>query len=167
MAEKLSLGGRCYVPAGVGPVRHDLFVLHQARHAGLYGAQIREDEPPEEFAARLLDGVLTSGRALLLLGALLLPDGTKVEQWTEELAYRTAGELGGINDPGEKKRLYGELITLIHDFFVNGLGPWIASRRSSGAAEPPSSSTRSIPATASGVPSSAGSPATTTTSPSG
>ena len=136
MAEKLSLGGREYVHAGIGPLRQDLFLMAQARHAGLTDAALRDGETPEDFAARLLDNCLTSGRALLLLGGLLLPAGAKPEEWTEEMAYATAGHLGGITDGGEKAKVQVELVSALLAFFENGLASWIASGRSSAAVQP-------------------------------
>jgi len=159
MAEKLSLGGREYVEATIGPVRHDLFIMQHTRHAGL--SPIADGETPEAYMQRLLASVLSSGRALLLLGGLLWPAGTKPEQWDEELAYATAGHLGGIIDPEEKAKLYAELSRALLSFFENGLGSWVASAASSVAeAEPPPSN--STDATVSGPPSSGPSRATTT-----
>jgi len=165
MAEKLSLGGREYVRAGPTTVRLDLFVMQHARHAGL--GPICEGETPEAYMERLLSSCLSSGRALLLLGALLWPAGTKPEQWDEDLAYATAGHLGGLEDPVEKAKVYEQVANLLLDFFAEGLGSWVASVRSSAAAaSPPAASSSSTGATVSGRPSSEPSPATTTTAPS-
>lgn len=142
MPEKLSLGGKVYRPAGIGPVKHDLYLMMHARHCGLAGASIREDEAPEDFASRLLDAMITSGRALLILGALLIPDGKTVDDWTEEMAYETAGALGAITDPAEKKLLYQELLSALLGFFQHGLGSWVASPRSSGAGAASTETTR-------------------------
>lgn len=162
MAEKLSLGGREYTRAGVGTVRQDLFVMHHARHAGI--SSIQEGETPEAYAARLLDSLLSSGHALLLLGGLLLPAGMKAEDWTEEVAHATAGHLGGIVDPAEKQAVYAEVASALLDFFANGIGSWVASARSSGGAPGPRAKVEdSTDDTASGADSSAPSPTTTTT----
>lgn len=160
MAEKLSLGGREYVRAGVGTVRQDLFVMHHARHSGI--SAIQENETPESYAARLLDSLLSSNHALLLLGGLLLPAGMKAEDWSEDVAYATAGHLGGIVDPAEKQEVYAEVASALLDFFANGIGSWVASARSSGSAPGPKVE-NSTDDTASGADSSAPSRTTTTT----
>jgi hypothetical protein len=139
-AEKLSLGGKEYGYVGAGPLRQDLFVMMHARHAGLVGAEILPDETPEEYAKRLLDMVLTSGRALLLLGGLLIPAGKRPEDWSEEMAYETAGALGSITDADEKRKVQVELLSVMLGFFENGLGSWIASARASAAAAEPEKS---------------------------
>jgi hypothetical protein len=166
MAEKLSLGGREYVYVGAdGPLRQDLFLLANARHAGLAGVFIAEGETPEAFAQRLLDSCITSGRALRILSALIVPAGVKPEAWNEEDAYKVECALAAIVDPAEKTRVLTELLSAILGFFENGLGPWIASVRASsvrnaGASSP---SPNSIRGTASGETSSDSLPATTST----
>jgi hypothetical protein len=159
MAEKLSLGGREYVHAGVGPLRQDLFLMAQARHAGLTDAALRDGEAPEEFAARLLDSCITSGRALLLLGGMLLPAGSKPEDWTEEMAHATAAHLGSVTEQADKVKVQAELVSALLGFFENGLASWIASTRSSPAGEPGRKGESG--GTASGTASSENSPATT------
>lgn len=134
MTETLSLGGRDFERIQDGPVRQDLFVLQHARHAGLVDAEAAKGEEPDAFAARLLGQVLGSGRAMLLLGGLLIPKGKKATEWTEEMAFETAGHLGGITGADAKAAVYQELASALLGFFLRGLGSWIASRRSSGNA---------------------------------
>jgi len=131
--EKLSLGGKVYYHAGIGPIRQDLFLMMHARHAGLTGVSILPDETPEAFAQRILSAMISSGRALLILGTLLIPEGKKVEDWSEDLAYETAKDLGAIMDPDEKQRVYQQLLSAVLGFFENGLGSWVASTSSSRA----------------------------------
>lgn len=165
MPETLSLGGREYRHAGSMPIRQDIFLMMHARHAGLAGVVRHDGEEAGAYAERLLDACITSGRAMWLLGTLLLPANAKAEDWTEEMAYQTSAHLGSIMDPTEKTRVYSELVSVLLGFFVNGLGSWIASPRSSDAENRRPSKT-SIPDTESGPDSSEPSPAMTTTSPS-
>lgn len=130
-AEKLRLGGHDFTYAKVMTVRQDLFAMTHARHAGLVGARRAEDETPEEFMRRLMDGLLSSGRALLLMGALLVPYGMEPKQWTVEVAMETADVLGAIEDAAEKQRLYVELASALLAFFSKGLGSWIGSATAS------------------------------------
>jgi hypothetical protein len=161
VAEKLHLGGREYRHAGSDiTVRQDLFIMMQARHAGLMGCVQHDGEEPEAYAERLLATCLASGRALLLLGGMIVPAASKVEDWTEEMAHETAGALGGITDHDEKLELYGAFATTIMVFFKAGRGSWVSSARSSQGAPTGSSSMND---TVSGADSSEPSPATTTT----
>lgn len=164
MAETLSLGGREYERIEIGPVRQDLFVMMQARHAGLTDAQYREGETLEAYSERLLASILSSGRALLLIGGLVVEKGKKPTDWDEEMAHRTAGHLGSIVDLDEKKKLYAEIASTIVGFFAHGLGSWIASRRSSGNAGEPEKQTAASADTASGRPSSTSSEGSTSKS---
>lgn len=165
-AEKLSLGGRTYTHIGVGPLRQDLFVMMHARHAGLVGLTIYDHETPEEFAARILDLILCSGRALLILGGLLLPDGRRPEDWTEDMAYETAAALGAITDEDGKKAVQQEILSVLLGFFESGLGSWIASGRSSAAGSDDGAATTSASPAAPGVTGRASSGSSPTTTPS-
>lgn len=143
MSEKLSLGGREFERVrGASSVAHDLYVMHHARHAGLGRiGEIREGETPEAYAQRILDTLISSGRAMLILGAMLLPAGASMAKWTEAgdpmnpldnaMARESAMTFERITDPREKGILYSELAATVLDFFESGLGPWIASAMSS------------------------------------
>ncbi len=133
--ERITIGGREFKQMGVGPVRQDLYVMQHARLAGLTGTKIAEGETPEEFVNRLIDSMIASGRALALLGGLLVPAELKPEEWTEEVAGSTAAFLGGLRDPEEKRKVYGEVASALLGFSVNGLGSWAASLQSSNADE--------------------------------
>src|SRR6185503_12091079 len=109
--------------------------MHHARHSGL--SPMQQGETPEAYMNRLLDGVLSSDRALLLLGGLLLPATAKPEDWTADMAHATAQHLGSIIEPGEKSKLYAEVASALLGFFSNGIGSWVASAVSSAAAAGP------------------------------
>lgn len=164
--ENISLGGRSFTYVGAnGTLDRDLYVMAHARHAGLADAQIHEAESPEDYAARLLDLLLTSGHGLLLLGGFLLPEGKRVEDWSEELARETAGFLGRVTDPDQKREVQVQLLSVTLGFFVNGLGSWVATRRASAADAGPTTSPSADGANGTG--SSASSPDTTRSAPSG
>lgn len=142
MAEPLSLGGRRFEYVTDAPVRLDLFVMMHARHAGLTGLSQHENETPEAFVQRMLDSCISSGRALLLLGGLLIPEGKTAADWSEEMAFDTAGHLGRIVEHSEKQKVYTELASVLLGFFESGLGSWIGSPRSSGAGAEPAGQKR-------------------------
>ena len=130
--ESVTLGGREYHYIGAnGTLARDLYLMMLIRHAGLADAGMLEDETPEDYAERLLDMLLTSGRPLQILGGMIVPKGTKSDEWTEELARATASDLGRISDPAQKKKVQQELLSVVLGFFENGLASWSASVRAS------------------------------------
>lgn len=126
--EKIELGGRTYVPVKNSTIEHDFWLMGQIRSAGLDEVHIKPDERPEDFALRLLRDVINSGHVFLLLGGLLIPEGTAFEDWTPELADETAGTLKKLTAPGDKEKVREQVLSLLIGFFETGLACLTTSR---------------------------------------
>lgn len=133
-SETISLGGVFYKRVGASTLEHDHWLAGHARQAGSEGWTLRPGESHEDFGARILADLMASGKAFLLLGGLLMPSDQQV--WSREMAFKTAAHLASITDPEEKRIANTELLSLVLDFFVNGLAYWMTSETSSGADEP-------------------------------
>lgn len=126
--EKIELGGRAYVPVKNSTIEHDFYLMGQIRAAGLDEVHVRPEESPEDFALRLLRDVINSGRVFLLLGGLLIPEGTASEDWTPELAEETARALKKLTAPDDKEKIREQVLSLLIGFFETGLACLTTSR---------------------------------------
>ncbi len=144
------LGGRVFRPIGESTVEHDLKFMALLRDLGLDDPHRPESEAPEQFAVRLLNDLISSGRALEALGYLLIPGEARSEDWTPALGEETAEFLGGLVDPKDKARVQGLTLSFLRDFFELGLGSWALSTSSSAKATSASPQESQTTATASG-----------------
>lgn len=129
--ETIQLGKRWYKRVGVSTLEHDHWLAGHARQAGSDGWAIRPGESHEAFGSRILGDLMANEKAFLLLGGLLMPSDEEV--WTKDLARATAAEMARLTDPDEKRIANTELLSLVLDFFVNGLAYWMISETSSEA----------------------------------
>ena len=113
-------GGRDFVSVGVSTLKQDRWFRRLCGEAGLLGVVRGEGEPDDDFALRLLQAIDDSGKAPLLLGGLLVPEGTAPEAWTPETAQGTADHVDRLADPEEKSQAYAVLLALLLLFFPNG-----------------------------------------------
>jgi hypothetical protein len=119
--EPIMLGGRAFVTLARTTLEHDHWYMHHARTAGLDAVEPHDGETHAEYALRLLSAALGSGRALLLLGGLIVPADAPGGRWTPELAVETAAFLRGLDDPIDKHRINGLMAAMLADFFAAGL----------------------------------------------
>jgi hypothetical protein len=126
--EKIELGGLVYVPVKNSTIEHDFYLMGQIRAVGLDEVHVRPDERPEDFALRLLRDVINSGRVFLLLGGLLISEGTASEDWTPELAEKTAQTLKKLTAPDDKEKVREQVLSLLIGFFETGLACLTTSR---------------------------------------
>jgi len=75
------LGGRVYRPIGESTVEHDFRFMGLLRDLGLDDPHRLESEAPEQFAVRLLNDLISSGRALEALGHLIVPCQTEWDSY--------------------------------------------------------------------------------------
>lgn len=136
MAERHILGGRAFVPIGESTVEHDFTFMGLIRAAGLDRVAIREGESAQDFALRLLQEAIASGKVLEMLGCLLIPEGTAPEHWTPRLGAETAAFFGGLTAAADKLTIQALVLSLLIDFFEQGLSSLETSRTSSEAAQP-------------------------------
>ena len=88
--EPIMLGGRAFLPLERTTVEHDHWYMRHVRASGLDAVELCDGETHAEYAMRLLGAALESGRALLLLGGLIVPGDAPGGRWTPALAMETA-----------------------------------------------------------------------------
>lgn len=122
------LGGRTFIAVRNSTVEQDLFFERARREAGLDELAVEPDETGEQFAMRLLDTVVRSGKLLTLLGTLLMPEeaiprkfpARTGETWTPEMAEETALHIGALQGSDEKAKVRILVLELLVAFFENG-----------------------------------------------
>jgi hypothetical protein len=129
-SEKIILGGRVFVPVTESTVEHDLHFQGLVGRAGLR-LDIGDGESTEEFADRILEESIKSGKTLDLLGCLVVPDDVGVEGWTPEEAQTTAAFIGQLRGEKDKARVRGLILSLFLNFFRCGLASIWTSESSS------------------------------------
>jgi hypothetical protein len=117
--ETFLLGGRAFARAEDTNVKQDLYVTGQILSAGIDGLTLEGGEPKDLFARRLLGALADSGRAMPLLGGLIVP--VDAEKWTEKVAAETAEFLGEIHDPAEKALIFILIVDEVMRFFRKGI----------------------------------------------
>jgi hypothetical protein len=146
--ERHVLGGRTFLSVTESTVEHDLYFHGIAGRAGLRFEK-HEEESVEAFSARILAETIQSGKALELLGCLLVPEEIGVEGWTPEEARRTAAFIGQLRGEEDKARVRALILSLIIGFFGCGLASvWTSPRSSSGRPTIEPSAGREIPTAA-------------------
>jgi len=137
--ETISLGGLFYKRVGASTLEHDHWLAGHTRQSGSENWKLRKGESHDELGARILSDLM-AGRGFLILGGLLMPSDQAV--WSIEMARRTAQHLAGLTDPEEKRIANTELLSLVFEFFVNGLACWMTSETSSEATDEPAGTGR-------------------------
>ena len=117
---KFDIGGKTFQLAGEGTARHDMWCMRQIAACGLNTVAQRENENDDEFTYRLYLTALQTGDIFLLLGGLLVPDGTQPLQWNPEMAAKTAQFLADLTDAGDKAKLRILLASALMPFFAGG-----------------------------------------------
>lgn len=102
-------------------IENDFFVMKHLRAAGIGNCTPNAGESAEEFATRLLYGIVESGAPFELLGGLLLPSGMSDEEWCPAQAKTTAAILRQVNDPESKAQVQAVLVSVVAGFFQAGL----------------------------------------------
>lgn len=119
--KSITLGGRKFRPIRNSTVEHDFWLLDHVTEAGLDTLTMKGAETADQFAARLLREIIQSGKAFLLMGGLLIPDGIKAEDWTPEIALETAAFIEKLTDPADKALIQQSVVTMLIGFFTTGL----------------------------------------------
>jgi hypothetical protein len=130
MAERHLLGGRTFIPITESTVEHDLYFHGLAGQAGLRFEK-HEHESAGDFAERLLEETIQSGKALELLGCLVVPEETGLEGWSPEEARETAAFIGKLTGEEDKALVRALILSLLMDFFRCGLASIWTSAKSS------------------------------------
>jgi hypothetical protein len=128
---KLDISGRKFELAGEKTARHDMYTMRQIAACGLNVVGRADDESEELFMHRLYLTALNQGDIFLLLGALLVPQGTKAPEWSEQIAVETAEFFANLTKPEDKAKIRILLASALMPFFTQGLRLSKTFRRSS------------------------------------
>lgn len=150
MSERIELGGRIFTPVKNSTIEHDFWLMGHIRAAGLDQVRVEEGENPDEFVMRLLREAINSGRVFLLLGGLMIQEGTPPDKWTPVLAKETAEFLKKLTAPEDKARIQQQVVSMLIGFFETGLASLRTSRRFSGKEAQPVSGNGAHTTTATG-----------------
>lgn len=147
--ERIIIAGRSFVPVGESTLEHDNYFFKLRRSAGLESATLHAGESFEAFANRLLATCLASDAFFEMLGTLIVPEGTAATDWTPEMCAETGRFLAKLVDPEDKQRVHNLTVSLLIDFFAEGISSLETSRTSSSepaaGAEPTTEPTNLIP----------------------
>ncbi len=135
--DSLEIGGQKWRAVKRSTIEHDFWLMKHIREAGLDAVRIAPGEKPEEFAVRLLHEVIGSGKAFVLLGGMLLPDGVPDEHWTPERAEQTAAFVRGLATDEDKAAVKSAIISLLTGFLEAGLRSYADSATASTAGSQP------------------------------
>lgn len=182
MALKHTLGGRSFLTVQETTVEQDLVFLELVKRAGLDEITIDPSEDIAAFSGRLLGALVKNLVILELLGCLLIPAELvpprgmfrrrqeREAVWTPELGMETATFLGSLRAEEDKAKIRSLILSLLMDFFENGIvSLWTTQTSSSEAVPIPEEggeSFRQVDAMDHGRPLSSNSPTETTTPPS-
>lgn len=137
MAEgTIQLAGRKFRTIGNSTLEHDVWVMGRLRQAGLDSLTLDAGEKPEDYAHRLLSQLLTSERALEIVGALIVPAELPSLKWTPRVARDTAVFLGRLADPRDKLEVQRLLLAVLVPFLESGLACLRRSPAASGPSRP-------------------------------
>lgn len=125
------LGGRTFTRLEDGTVEHDFWMMAQIREAGLHAIEFEPGSDVGEVVEELLGRCLASGKAILLLSGLLLPEGMAPEEWEPEVAQDIAAHIGKITAADEKAKLKPLIASMLIGFFKTGLASLKTSLKSS------------------------------------
>jgi len=131
--ERHVLGGRAFLTVQESTVEQDFIFLSLVKEAGIDDVVMSEGEDPGEFARRILEATIRGGKALELLGCLLVPEksipkrrwGHKPvapgEVWTPELGKETAEYIGSLRTREDKSKINALVLSLLLSFFSTGI----------------------------------------------
>ena len=131
--ERHVLGGRAFLTVQESTVEQDFIFLTLIKQAGIDEVVMAEGEDAGEFARRILEATVKGGKALELLGCLLVPEKSipkrrwghrridPGEIWTPELARETAEYIGSLRTREDKAKINSLVLSLLLSFFSTGI----------------------------------------------
>lgn len=130
------INGRKFYPVQITTIEHDFWIIRQVREGKLDNLKQGAGEPDEDFAVRAYEDVLASGKAFLLLGALLIEAGERDEDWSPAMAEANADFFRTLTAPADKAKMPHLIVTTFFPFFRAGLRSSKLSRTSLSGEEP-------------------------------
>ncbi len=124
-------GGRRFTRLTESTVEHDFRLIALLHDIGLDQPMTMDGESPAEYGQRLLRDLITSNRALEVLGHLLVPEGMSPQEWSVATSKETAAYLGSLVHPDDKQRIYALTLEFLLSFFQAELDSLMISPASS------------------------------------
>lgn len=132
----IRLGDVAYVEVGESTADHDDYMTGACFSAGLIPLpRALPGEDPDEYAHRILGLVSARDQSFPLLGGMLMPAGTKPEEWTRKMATETEAHLRGLRSPEDRAAIRRQIVEMLIPFFEDGIAKLLSSRTSSPARE--------------------------------
>lgn len=119
MAAKLiEIGGKKWKPveSEKATAEHNFWLTGHYCRSGLDRIEPGEDEDLFKFAERFVTEAIASGKALLLLGGVLIESHVEPVEWTPEMAIETSKFFGACSDPKDKAKIVGEVAMTVAGF---------------------------------------------------
>lgn len=113
--DRITIGGRGFVPATDPTGEHHIYLTRHIRAAGLHGLRGLPEAERLALADPVLDRVLESGHTFPILAGLLVPEG---QDWTPALASETQQFLRGVRGEEALAQLTDVIVALLLGFFV-------------------------------------------------
>ena len=142
------LNGRKFAVIECGTVKHDYWLMKQIREAGIESVDFPADRDMVHMVDALIDRVLASGAAMVLLGGLIMPAEMKVTEWTPAIAAEMTAFLESLTATADKELVRGLVAQAMVGFFRSALVSLRTSRTSSLEAGAVAESRTSTPASA-------------------
>ena len=130
----IHIAGRDFRPVQNSTIEHDYYMMEHVQAAGLDNCHKDPEETAEEFALRILAGLMKGGRVFPVLAGLFIPAGTEDLDWTLTVAKETEAHLRTVTDAEDKAVIHGQVVALLMNFFQLGITSLTTSRKSSGEA---------------------------------
>lgn len=127
----IELGGRKLRVLAQANIAHDFWLTRQIREAGIHKLELGAHQTAAQFADDVINRVMESGAALVLLGGLLAPADLAVKDWTPAIAADMTAFIETLTTDEDKIVVRGLVADAILAFFRTGLVSFSTSQTSS------------------------------------
>jgi hypothetical protein len=131
MSGAVGLGGKRFVRVENSTVRHDFWLMAQARKAGLNRIEAKAGGTVEDFVDEILGRLLDSDMVFVLLGGLLVPEGLDMKDWTPKVAEDVSRHLELLTSQEDKEAIKPLTASMLIGFFRSGIASLRTSQPSS------------------------------------
>lgn len=118
--EMIQLGGENFIAQRNGCLEWEIWMQARITEAGLSRITTVKGETADQFAERMIAKALSSGKALVLLGGLMLPEGKSPDEWTPAMAADITRRMGKLRTAEDKEAAKGAIAAMLIGFFQNG-----------------------------------------------
>lgn len=120
----VEIGGRRFEQVEDWTVEQDWWLMQRIREVGLDTIQVSSSKP-EDIATAVSEAIesklVEAGKAVELLGGVLIPEGWEPEQWTPALAAETSAFLLKQRGAQAREAVRNLSVWALVNFFASGL----------------------------------------------